>query len=338
MEKSNENNNEEIIINKDNYTITISLKANILSLIINDSLNSVGYKANISQEFLSNKNIFFSYLTIIGIKDFFINTLKNQSKYNISNYNSNLKLTIFLQNSENLELIIPKLETQLNTDDTIILLKNENLNLKDDIKNLKEEISTIKNRLEELEKKISNDKNEWKGFTNKIIKNKDEVNQLLNWINPNEKYKVKLLYDANLEQNTNKDFHNKCDGKGATITLVESSKGKRFGGFTRISWNNNIKDYMTDANAFLFNLDKNKKFKVIKPQYAIYGRDDYGPHFGYSNDFTPGHPNGSKYFIGGSHPSKHNGNKTYEAEDNELSGENNFTIVSMEVYQVILDV
>ena len=49
MEKSNENNNEEIIINKDNYTITISLKANILSLIINDSLNSVGYKANISQ-------------------------------------------------------------------------------------------------------------------------------------------------------------------------------------------------------------------------------------------------------------------------------------------------
>ena len=148
MEKSNENNNEEIIINKDNYTITISLKANILSLIINDSLNSVGYKANISQEFLSNKNIFFSYLTIIGIKDFFINTLKNQSKYNISNYNSNLKLTIFLQNSENLELIIPKLETQLNTDDTIILLKNENLNLKDDIKNLKEEISTIKNRLE----------------------------------------------------------------------------------------------------------------------------------------------------------------------------------------------
>ena len=110
MEKSNENNNEEIIINKDNYTITISLKANILSLIINDSLNSVGYKANISQEFLSNKNIFFSYLTIIGIKDFFINTLKNQSKYNISNYNSNLKLTIFLQNSENLELIIPKLK------------------------------------------------------------------------------------------------------------------------------------------------------------------------------------------------------------------------------------
>ena len=242
-----------------------------------------------------------------------------------------------MQNSENLELIIPNSETQLNTDDTIILLKNENVNLRDDIKNLKEEMNTIKKRLDELEKIIYNNKDEWKGFTNKIIKNKDEVKQLLNWINPNEKYKVKLLYDATLEENTNKDFHNKCDGKGATITLVESSKGKRFGGFTRISWNNNIKTWMNDVNAFLFNLDKNKIFKVIKPEYAIFGREDYGPHFGQSNDFTPGHPNGSKYFIGGSHPSYHNGNKTYEAEDKELCGENNFTIVSMEVYQVILE-
>ena len=78
MEKSNESNKEEIIINKDNYAITIFLKSNILSLIIKDTLNNMEYKANISQEFLSNKNIFFSYLTIIGIKDFFINTLKNQ--------------------------------------------------------------------------------------------------------------------------------------------------------------------------------------------------------------------------------------------------------------------
>ena len=64
--------------------------------------------------------------------------------------------------------------------------------------------------------------------------------QVLNWINQNEKYRVKLLYDASLAENTNKDFHKYCDGKGATITLVESSKGKRFGGYTRISWNNAV--------------------------------------------------------------------------------------------------
>ena len=88
MEKSNESNKEETIISKDNYAITIFLKSSILSLIIKDTSNNMEYKANISQEFLSKKNIFFSYLIIINIKDFFINALKNQSKYNLSNHNS----------------------------------------------------------------------------------------------------------------------------------------------------------------------------------------------------------------------------------------------------------
>ena len=163
------------------------------------------------------------------------------------------------------------------------------------------------------------------------------MKQLLNWINPNEKYRVNLLYDASIEENTNKDFHKYSDGKGATITLVESSKGKRFRGYTRISWNNNIKDYMTDTSAFLFNLDNKKKYKVIKPECAIWGRDDYGPHFGGNNDFTPRHPSGSKFFVGGSHPSNPGNGKTYEAEKNELSGEDNFKIVAMKVYQVNME-
>ena len=94
---------------------------------------------------------------------------------------------------------------------------------------------------------------------------------------------------------------------------------------------------MKDTTAFLFNLDDNKKYKVLKPEYAIYGDNRYGPHFGNSNDFTPGHPDGSKYFIGGSHPSNPNGNYTYESKEKELSGDNNFKIVAMEVYKVILE-
>ena len=338
MEKENKNQEKEEIV-KDNYLITISIKDQYLSLIIKDSLSKDEYKTNISQEFLSNKNIFFSYLSIIGIKDFFINSIKDQSKFNLIKQNSNLKLTIIFKSSnENIEIIIPPSEPLLlNKDDIIILLKNENLNMREDITKLKEEMMDIKKRMSELESRINNRKKEWRGFTNKIIKNKDEVKQLLNWINPDEIYHVKLLYDASLEENINKDFHKKCDGKGATITLVESSKRKRFGGYTRISWNNNIKTYMNDSSSFLFNLDNNKKYKVIRPEYAIYGKDDYGPHFGYGNDFSPGHPNGSKYFIGGSHPSNPGSQKTFEAETNELTGETNFKIVSMEVYQVILE-
>ena len=330
--------NDDSTIKKDNYIINIALKANYISLIIIDSLKNEEYKRILSQDFFSNKNSFFSYFTIIGIKDFFINIIKDPTKYNITKENKNIKLTISLEKSnENIEMIIPISESQLTTEDNINILKNENINLKDDIKNLREEVNELKNKVKIIKESIRNTKDEWKGFTNKILKSKEEVNQLLNWINQNERYRVKLLYNASLEENTNKDFHKYCDGKGATITLVESSKGKRFGGYTRISWNNNIKNWMNDSDAFLFSFDKNKKYKVVKPEYAIFGRDDYGPHFGYGNDFTPGHPNGSKFFIGGSHPSNPGGTKTFEADKNELSGEDNFQIVSMEVYQVNLD-
>ena len=333
-----EEKNDDLTYKKDNYKINISLKANHISLIIIDSLTNEEYKRIFSEEYFSKKNSFFSYFSIIGIKDFLINAIKDPSKYNITKDNKNLALTIPIEKlNEKLEILIPISEAELSTEDNIIILKNENIFLKEEIKNLKDEINELKKRLKIVEEAMGNNKEEWRGFTNKIIKNKNEVKRLLNWIDPNEKYRVKLLYDASLEENTNKDFHKYCDGKGATITLVESSKGKRFGGYTRISWNYNFKNFMSDSNAFLFNLDSNKKYKVIKPQYAIYGHENYGPHFGQCNDFTPGHPNGSKLFIGGSHPSNPDNNKTYEAEKNELSGEDNFQIVSMEVYQVNLD-
>ena len=316
---------------KDNYIINISLKSNYISLIITESQKNEEYIRIISKEYFENKNSFFSYFTIIGIKDFLINTIKGSSDCNIIKENKNIKLILSLKKiNESIEIIIPILESKLTMEDNINIIKNENLNLK-------EEINELKKRLKLVEDTLKNNNIEWRGFTNKIIKNKDEVKQLLNWINPNEKYKVNLLYDASIEENTNKDFHKYCDGKGATITLVESSKGKRFGGYTRISWNNNIKDYMTDTSAFLFNLDNKKKYKVIKPECAIFGRDDYGPHFGSNNDFTPGHPSGSKFFIGGSHPSNPGNNKTYEAEKNELTGEDNFKIVAMEIYQVNIE-
>jgi len=334
MEEKNDNSS----FKKDNYKINISLKGNNISLIIIDSLTNEEYKRIISEEYFLNKNSFFSYFSIIGLKDFLIKAIKDPSKYNITKDNKNLTLTLPLEKlDEKIEILIPISETQLSAEDNIIMLKNENLYLKEDIKNLKDEVNELKKRLKIVEEIMEKNKEEWRGFTNKIIKNTNEVKQLLNWINPNEKYRVKLLYNASLEENTNKDFHKYCDGKGATITLVESSKGKRLGGYANISWNNNLKNWMNDSSAFLFSLDNNKKYKVINPQYAIYGNESYGPHFGHSNDFTPGHPSGSKFFIGGSHPSNPGSGKTFEAEKNELSGEDNFQIVSMEVYQVNLD-
>ena len=108
-----------------------------------------------------------------------------------------------------------------------------------------------------------NDDENFMGFTNNIIKNKNEINTIFNWIDkpPNKKIKqVELLYVLTLDKNSWKDFHNACDGKGATIVLCEEEiKGKRFGGYTTVSWDLSNKGYK-DSGAFLFSLDTNKKY------------------------------------------------------------------------------
>ena len=77
-------NIKDTIFNKDNYTINISLKLDNIFLIVTDSKTKEEYKKLISQEYFSNKNSFFSYFTIIGIKDFLINAITDSSKYNIT--------------------------------------------------------------------------------------------------------------------------------------------------------------------------------------------------------------------------------------------------------------
>ena len=78
----------------------------------------------------------------------------------------------------------------------------------------------------------------------------------MKWVCPNNERRVKLLYTATPEENTRDDFHRTCDNNGATITLVETTKG-RFGGYTSLSWSSN-EGWKNDKEAFLFSLDNEK--------------------------------------------------------------------------------
>ena len=49
-------------------------------------------------------------------------------------------------------------------------------------------------------------------------------------------------------------FHELCDGKGPTLTIVESEHGKIFGGFTSVSWSSLNGRYLPDPTAFVFSL------------------------------------------------------------------------------------
>mmetsp|Transcript_32800 Transcript_32800/g.32025 ORF Transcript_32800/g.32025 Transcript_32800/m.32025 type:complete len:87 (-) Transcript_32800:50-310(-) len=65
-------------------------------------------------------------------------------------------------------------------------------------------------------------------------------------------------------------FHEMCDNKGPTLSVMQTEDGMIIGGFTTTSWNP-TNEYLPDKNAFLFSLTKEKVFKLKESQqpYAI---------------------------------------------------------------------
>ena len=45
-----------------------------------------------------------------------------------------------------------------------------------------------------------------------------------------------LLFKASRDGYKSYDFHQKCDGNNYTLTFILTKEGRRFGGFTDLSW------------------------------------------------------------------------------------------------------
>ena len=77
------------------------------------------------------------------------------------------------------------------------------------------------------------------------------------------------------------DFHKYCDNKGATITLVQTDKNYKFGGYTLYSWESQIgKSPENDKDTFVFSLNIMQKFNKIKEGSTIFYESRFGPCFG----------------------------------------------------------
>ena len=87
-----------------------------------------------------------------------------------------------------------------------------------------------------------------------------------------------LLYRASEHGDKAKIFHQKCDKHKMTLVLVETTKGRRFGGFTTKTWDGNCVKKV-DNNAFVFSIDKNKIYDVQKNEFAVGGYPKFGPVF-----------------------------------------------------------
>ena len=54
----------------------------------------------------------------------------------------------------------------------------------------------------------------------------------------------------------------------SSLVLIETNKGKRFGGYTSTTWKGNCVDKL-DKDAFIFSLNKRKIYENIKGEKAI---------------------------------------------------------------------
>jgi len=169
----------------------------------------------------------------------------------------------------------------------------------------------------------------------KILKAK-EKKQLIRWLpKKDRKKKWKLMFRGSKHGFNGAQFHAKCDNKGApTISVVESTLGHVFGGYTTIPWSSS-NNYAQDSNSWIFlvrasknTTPKSGKWKVTQTQYSVYHGASYGPSFGGGYDF---------YLASGcntNNSSYANAGHSYACPKNNalLAGQYNFMVKDFEVY------
>ena len=326
----------QIITNNTNFNLSIyfsnSLFFKLKYLNENDELNKFEKKLLLDDLKKISKwfNIFDSLDEVFSD---IIKLIENK-QINIIIENNIAKL-IFDINMEKIKEVIINLEKkELTKDELIDKLIEEN-------KQLKLRLNNLEKRFDSLEEKFNNLKNKkaeniYKNdiIYSDIINNEDK--KILNiWFNSNNDKTIKLLYKASIDGDNYNDFYRLCENKGPTITIVLTTEGLKFGGYTSISWSNpnnegNNTKYYEDKNAFIFSLDKKKKYyPKANDKYQVCMYSDRGPSFGGGNDLSL------------HNKCLHNNNsynrcpETYQTKKYELNGGNEyFTVQDYEVYSI----
>ena len=100
---------------------------------------------------------------------------------------------------------------------------------------------------------------------------------------------LQLLYRATRDGFGSRDFHARCDGQGATVTVIKCTQGYVFGGYADTAWDSQS-GYTASPQAFLFSLRGPSGAGAVKlpmvqnHQNAIYCAASSGPTFGGGHD------------------------------------------------------
>ncbi|CAF4009481.1 unnamed protein product [Rotaria sp. Silwood2] len=87
----------------------------------------------------------------------------------------------------------------------------------------------------------------------------------------------RLIYKATRDGFSSTDFYRCCDRKGATLTVIQSTSGHLFGGYTSVNWETHENwKWSVDMDAFLFTLINPHKILPTKYQINAEGRNAIG--------------------------------------------------------------
>ena len=199
--------------------------------------------------------------------------------------------------------------------------------LLDKIKELENKNQSLEKSLNEINEKLNPIYNK---FKEKEEKKNDDLKKVKQWIDPNKNITLNLIFKKSRDGNTTQSFHNYCDNKGKTLIMIETTKGRKFGGFTNENWDLTDK-WKKNINDFVFSLDLNKKYNHNQAGDSIIGCKKNGPVFGNSRDSQVDICfNNNSLDFGISNNGSFNTNKELN------NGEERFETLELEVYQVII--
>jgi hypothetical protein len=172
-------------------------------------------------------------------------------------------------------------------------------------------------------------------FPSTIFKDQNLVATIHGWLEQDGfDGDLTLLYRSSRDGRNDATFHTKCDNKGPTLTVIETTLGNVIGGFSECRWMSD-KTYAMSSKSFLFAISPSGTFLPTKmvlsgsPHHSIYKHPSQGPTFGAKvancgHDFRVD----EEYLhldIG----------QTYSGPPSQLVGQHKLTIKEMEVFQVL---
>ena len=271
--------------------------------------------------------------TIDGLKEV-IEDNKISIKKDLDVLNFMVKLNRGGKGEEEVNLKLNK--NSLSTGKIVESLIEQINEMKKEIKENKEEIKKINEKLDILFK----EKAKADGIDSKIIKKNEELNLISDRIKntellKNKKIKYKLLYRGTRDGMNPSSFHQKCNSIPQTVSIVQTTKGYKFGGYAEKTWENHNKILIKDDKSFVFSIDHMKIYNQVQGKDAIYHCDENGPTFKYCIYLKKDFSNNENYTY-----DKNTANECFSGfnRDYELNdGEQYFSLAEIEVFQVLLE-